>query len=76
MITEQAIKNWMRQQLAEKQYDNAAALAREFLEQHQIRDVLSPSSTALSVLVSSWLPKLHIMQNPSNSIDIHEFPRS
>lgn len=32
----------MRQQLAEKQYDNAAALAREFLEQHQIRDVLSP----------------------------------
>jgi|LAHU01.1.fsa_nt_gb hypothetical protein len=42
MITEQAIKNWMRQQLAEKQYDNAAALAREFLEQHQIRDVLSP----------------------------------
>lgn len=42
MITEQAIKNWMRQQLAEKQYDNAAALAREFLEQHQIHDVLSP----------------------------------
>jgi hypothetical protein len=42
MISETMIKDWMRQRLAAGQCDSAAELAREFLEEHQIRDVMSP----------------------------------
>jgi len=45
MITEHEVKQWMRQRIAGGHYDTAASLAREFLNEHQIRDVLDPNFT-------------------------------
>lgn len=42
MVTEDSVIKWMRQRIATGQFDNAASLAREFLEEHRISDVLSP----------------------------------
>jgi hypothetical protein len=45
MITEHQVKQWMRQRIAAGRCDTAASLAREFLNEHQIRDVLDPNFT-------------------------------
>lgn len=58
MISEATIKKWMRQRLAEGQYDNAASLAREFLEEHQIRDVLSPDFSQVMDAGFSLAPEI------------------
>jgi hypothetical protein len=42
MVTKESVTQWMRQRIADGNYDTAASLAREFLDQHQIHDVLSP----------------------------------
>ena len=47
MITEDAVLKWMRQRIAVGQYDTAASLAREFLDEHNIHDVLDPDFTCV-----------------------------
>lgn len=42
MMTEDRILKWMRQRIDAGRYDTAASLAREFLDEHNIHDVLSP----------------------------------
>ncbi len=41
-LTEDAVLKWMRRRIAAGQYDTAASLAREFLGEHNIHDVLDP----------------------------------
>lgn len=63
MITETTIKNWMRQRLAEGSCDTAAGLAREFLEEHNIRDVLSPDFSRVIDAGFSLAPEIARIQN-------------
>lgn len=42
MITEDHVLKWMRERIAEGHFDTAASLSREFLEAHNIHDVLDP----------------------------------
>jgi len=42
MITEDTVLKWMRRRLASGNYDSAADLARQFLQEHQIDNTLSP----------------------------------
>ncbi len=42
MITEDKILHWMRRRIAKGHFDTAASLSREFLDEHNIRDVLDP----------------------------------
>jgi hypothetical protein len=42
MITEEMVTHWMRQRIAAGNYGTAASLAREFLDEHRICDVLDP----------------------------------
>ena len=43
MITEEVVKDWMRQRMTSGNYDSAASLARDFLDEHQICDVMDPA---------------------------------
>ena len=47
MVTEEAVLQWMRKRLASGRYDTAASLAREFLNEHRICDVLDPDFTCV-----------------------------
>jgi len=42
MITEDTILQWMQRRIDSGRYDTAASLAREFLDEHNIRNVLDP----------------------------------
>ena len=42
MITEEMVTHWMRLRIAAGNYDSAASLAREFLDEYHISDVLDP----------------------------------
>lgn len=63
MINESVIKNWMRQRLAEGTCDDAASLAREFLQEHQIRDVLSPDFAKVMDVGFSLAPEIAQINN-------------
>ena len=42
MIAEETVLKWMRQRPADSHSGNAARMAREFLDEHLICDILSP----------------------------------
>lgn len=42
MITEEQVMKWMRGRVQSGEFENAAALAKEFLDQHDIHNVLDP----------------------------------
>jgi len=42
MMTEDKVLQWMRRRIAEGNFDTAASLSREFLDEHNIHDVLDP----------------------------------
>jgi len=41
-LTEKYVMDWMRSRIRGGQFQDAASLAREFLQENQIDDVLSP----------------------------------
>ena len=63
MISETMIKDWMRQRLAAGDCDNAEALAREFLEEHQICDVLSPDFNRVMDVGFTLAPEIARIHN-------------
>jgi hypothetical protein len=42
-MTEEAIMKWMRQQMAQGEFTDAASMAGQFLKEHNIHDVLDPT---------------------------------
>ena len=43
MMTEKEIMDWMRSRVKAGDFNDAASLAKEFLEQHQIHNVMDPT---------------------------------
>jgi hypothetical protein len=41
-MTEEQISKWMKQRVAERNFTDAAGLAREFLAENNITDVMDP----------------------------------
>jgi hypothetical protein len=42
MIAKDTVLNWMRTRIESGEYDNAASLAREFLDEHNIHNAADP----------------------------------
>lgn len=67
MVTEERVLQWMRKRLESGHYDTAAALAREFLNEHQIRDVLDPDFVCVMEAGFKLAPEIAQLDKPDPS---------